>query len=353
MKFEFSEDQKLFQEAFSAVLSDKCDATVVRKVWETQNRAEGLWEALAELGALGIQAPEEMGGLGFSEIELILLMEEAGRYAMPEPFLEHASVAVPTLAACLENESPESKNSVFQEYLEKAISGELVITTVYSPSSYVVYGEWADMFLLINEKDSNIKELHLVSKDDVKLHPQKSLETPRKPMRVEWKPSADSLLAEGKDFERAMARGVVAASGMCLGLAQHLLDATIEYVSEREQFGKPVGSQQAVKHHLADVAIAIEHARPSVYMAAWHLSSLEPSLTSSLEAKTLDIAIVSSAKVLASKAADLAAKKSLQCQGAIGYTVENDTNFWMKKALVTASSWGSSSFHLEQIAKTL
>ena len=138
----------------------------------------------------------------------------------------------------------------------------------------------------------------------------------------------------------------------------------MEYVKEREQFGKPVGSYQAVKHHLADVAKAISFARPSVYAAAWAVSQSASSQSASSqsagsESITPENAVsdraqyVSAAKSLASDAADLAAAKCLQCHGAIGYTFEHDLQLWLKRAWTTSVSWGSASQHRHRLATLL
>jgi alkylation response protein AidB-like acyl-CoA dehydrogenase len=114
-------------------------------------------------------------------------------------------------------------------------------------------------------------------------------------------------------------------------------------VKERQQFGVAVGSFQAVKHHLADAALALEFARPAVHRAAWSVATSAPT-------RARD---VSMAKAMASDASELAGRKALQCHGAIGYTVEADLHLYMKRTWALARSWGDSAFHTHRDADAL
>src|SRR5439155_16797093 len=131
-------------------------------------------------------------------------------------------------------------------------------------------------------------------------------------------------------------RAAMAAAAQLVGLAQHMIDMSVAYVSQREQFGKPVGSFQAVKHHLADAAVRLEFARPCVHVAAWMLAK-----EATREAR---MQVVSLAKAQASEAALLAARKALQVHGAIGYTDEYDLHMWMKRAWALAAAWGDAAW---------
>ena len=135
-------------------------------------------------------------------------------------------------------------------------------------------------------------------------------------------------------------RAALATSAQLLGLAQRMLDLGIDYSAQRKQFGKPVGSFQAVKHHLADVAVKIEFARPVVHRAAYALSRLDPRQS----------VLVSHAKLAAGEAALLAARRSLQVHGAMGYTWETDLQMFMKRAWALDAAWGDRAFHKTRIA---
>ena len=134
---------------------------------------------------------------------------------------------------------------------------------------------------------------------------------------------------------KAEMSATIATAAQCLGTATHLLETTIEYVKEREQFGKPVGVIQAIKHHLADTGKAIVFARPMVHRAAWTLSASSP------EAEVA----VSMAKYLASSAVNHACRTALQCHGAIGYPIEYDLQIWLKRGWALAASRGDTTSH--------
>lgn len=378
MKFAFTDDQQVFAETLSEVFAKRCPPEVVRACWDSPTGySEELWATLAEMGVLAVTAPETAGGLGGDERDLVQLMEAAGRSAAPLPLLEHVAVGVPALA-----EAAASCHNA-EGWLEKAITGEILVTAgigdPFSNTQYVNYAAQADVAILNHEG-----ELYAVERKDYQAHEQPSVDGTRRIARVEWSPDAATHLP-GASASLAFDRGATAAAAICVGLAQHMLDTTVEYVKEREQFGKPVGSYQAVKHHLADVAKAVSFARPSVYAAAWAVSqsadtqstesqdaapestasestaSENPTSASTVSANAVSAnndnepnadraKYVSAAKSLASDAADLAAAKCLQCHGAIGYTFEHDLQLWLKRAWTTSVSWGSASHHRSRLA---
>jgi alkylation response protein AidB-like acyl-CoA dehydrogenase len=139
---------------------------------------------------------------------------------------------------------------------------------------------------------------------------------------------------------RAFDRGALGVAAMQLGLAGRMIDLAVAHVKVREQFGQPIGSFQAVKHHLADALLALEMARPLVYRAAVSVSRDDPH--GSLH--------VSMARARADLAARVAARKSLQCHGAIGYSFEYDLHFFMKRSWSLASSFGTTTFHRDRVA---
>jgi alkylation response protein AidB-like acyl-CoA dehydrogenase len=155
---------------------------------------------------------------------------------------------------------------------------------------------------------------------------------------------AGDVVAEGPDAAAAIAdaydRGVLAAAAELCGVGEHLLGAAVDYATQRTQFGVAIGTYQAIKHHLADVRIALSYARPLVHAAAWHLAHETPERST----------YVSMAKAYAADAAVLASKKALQVHGAIGYTWEYDLQLWMKKAWALAVAWGDADFHRRRVA---
>jgi hypothetical protein len=144
----------------------------------------------------------------------------------------------------------------------------------------------------------------------------------------------------GVDPALFRARGAAATAAVLCGLAAHLIDVTAAYVKERHQFGVPIGSFQAVKHHLANALIALEHARPAVYCAAWSIATGQPTL----------VRDASFAKASANEAAGLAARVALQCHGAIGYTYEHDLHLWLKRVWSLQRAWGDTTQHRQEVA---
>ncbi|MCP4736530.1 MAG: acyl-CoA dehydrogenase, partial [Bosea sp.] len=260
----------------------------------------GLWDALAEMGVLAVLAPEDAGGLGMDEVGLVRILEEAGYAGVPEPLMEHAAVAVPALA------------EAGSELIEAAIGGATRYSVALSGGGPNVLAA-ASVDALVAEDDG---ALVAVPADAFTVTGAESIDQSRRLARVELTGECADL--GGADAALANDRAALGTAAQCIGVARRLLDATVEYVGERHQFGKPVGSYQAVKHHLANVRIGIEFSAPLVYRAAWSVAHPE---THDPVTRGRD---VSMAKSTASDAVDEACRAALQCHGAIGYTFEYD-----------------------------
>ena len=174
-----------------------------------------------------------------------------------------------------------------------------------------------------------------------------SIDASRRLTQVRWTPRSSSRIADATAgrvlWELALDRGAVNVSGQLIGLAQRMLDLSVDYAAQRKQFGKPIGSFQAVKHHLADVVTKIEFAKPVLYRAAWALAQGEP-----------DRAMrVSHAKLVCAEAAWTAARKGIQIHGAMGYTWEVDLQMFMKRAWSLDTSWGDRAFHKSRLFDAL
>ncbi len=332
MHFAFSDDQALFAETIRGILENECPPASVRDAWTNETgRVPGLWETLAETGVVGITAPESAGGLGMDELDFVLLAEESGRAACPEPLVEHVAVAMPLLV--------DAGGDVAQRWLAPGATGEATLTVGFEASGYVVAADQADLLLV-----ERAGEFHAIEPSAAAMSRQRSVDDARRLFRVDWEPTAGSLLTDDTSVVgRAFDRGVIATASQCVGVAQQLLDLTVEYVAEREQFGKPVGVNQAVKHHLSNTALAVEFARPMVAVGAYRLAHEDP-------IASLD---VSMAKSLASDAVDLACRTALQCHGAIGYTVEYDLQLWLKRGWALAAAWGDAAWHRDRVGESI
>jgi alkylation response protein AidB-like acyl-CoA dehydrogenase len=344
VRFAFSDDQLLFRDTVRAFLAKECPPEAVRAAWtDERGRVPGLWAGLAEMGVVGLTVPEAHGGLGLGELDLVLLLEECGRAAAPEPLVETTAVVAPLLASLASLGSLESQEgSAVGAWLDGIAAGTFVATVVVGPASIdtagvVPFAEEADL-LVVAGGDRVVA----IAGDDLELVPERSVDGSRRLFTVDAHPSSEIVLAAAAPevVNAAFDRGALGAAAQLLGLADRMLEITVEYVKEREQFGVPIGSFQAIKHHLADALLALEFARPVVYRAAYAMEHQLPSASRD----------VSMAKCYASDAASTVARKALQCHGAIGYTVEHDLHLWMKRVWALAAAWGDAAHHRARVA---
>jgi len=334
MRFVFTEDQRLLQDAVRDLLSKECPPGEVRSLWDDPvGRSRARWSALAEMGVIGLLVDADHGGLGMDEVDLVLLLEETGRVALPEPIVESAAVAPRLLADAAPAE-------VADAWLPRIAAGEAFVAVGLERSGpYVADAHLADLLLL-----QHGDELHALDPSAVTSVRQASVDGGRRIFSVSWTPGAATRLSSDPAALAAAAdRGALAASAQMVGIADHMIEMTAAYAREREQFGKPIGSFQAVKHLMADALLKVDFARPALYRAAWSVAQRSPE-------RPRD---VSMAKAFASEAVNQAARASLQVHGAIGYTWEHDLQLWMKKGWALAATWGDAAWHRERVASWL
>jgi alkylation response protein AidB-like acyl-CoA dehydrogenase len=335
MRFSFDPDQRQFAQALRELLERECTPKDLRAVAQGEDgRSADRWRALAEMGVVGLTAPVDHGGLGLDEVGLVLLMEEAGRAALPEPLLETA-VAIALLRDV-------AGDDVRERWLRPVATGELMIAVGLRGLPVVAHAGFVDGLLLEDEGS-----LHLLPGDSVTLTSRPSVDPTRPLATVKWQPTKASLIAEGETARGAATaafdRGALGAAAQLLGLAARMIEMAAAYANERVQFGKPIGTFQAVKHHLANALVRLEFARPVVYQAAWSVANDVPD-------RSRD---VSMAKASASEAALVAARGSLQVHGAIGYTEEHDLHLWLKRTRALASAWGTPAWHRRRVAEAV
>ena len=338
MHFAFDEHQLEFRAQLRAFADKECTPAQLREAWESElGWSRPRWGALAEMGVVGLTVPTEHGGLGLGLVDVVLLLEEAGRSGLPEPLLETTVLGVPILAG-----AAGATPALAVPWLERVARGDAVVTVGLSSMPAVPAAGGAD--LLVLEHDG---ELHAVPRADATVTPRPALDGSRRPAQVQWEPSPATRLYRGDEAEVVLAqlgdRAAMGAGAVLVGIADRMIAMAALYAGQRHQFGKPIGSFQAVKHHLADALVRVEFARPAVYRAAWSLSEGEP-----------DAGVhASMAKALASDAAVLAARTALQVHGAIGYTWEHDLHLWMKRAWALAASWGDAARHRARVHDSL
>ncbi|KAA1429184.1 acyl-CoA dehydrogenase family protein [Nocardioides antri] len=305
MRFELTDEQRAFGEALDGLLS-AADTAAVARAWADGDTGPGLklWARLADQG-LTVLATEA------TAVEVCIAFEALGRHAVPGPWVESAA------------------------YLPIALGHEVEgVATVAAPPRvpYALDADVADTVYLagpdglaeaeVGEQRASVDRARRLFAPAVEVGGAPSLET-----------SGDSA------FDLA----ALATAAQLLGLGERVLADTVTYAKQRRQFGREIGSYQAIKHQLADVRIALDFARPLVYGAA--LSLAEPVETTPRA--------VSAAKVMCADAAYLASRTGLQVHGAIGYTQEFDLSIWITKIRALVTAWGTPAFHRARILDSL
>jgi alkylation response protein AidB-like acyl-CoA dehydrogenase len=314
MRFGLTEDQSALRDMVRAVLSDEWTTSDLRaaSTAEPGDLDRGIWSLLDDLGVLGVLVPEDRGGLGLDECTLVPILEETGRAALPHPIVETAMVAAPL-----------------------GVSG-MVATDL--GGRFVPCGADADVLLL--RRGQALRAYH---PDEVKQEFVVTVDGARRATAIVPVGPGSLVADDPAEIATAQLRGIAGTAAQLLGLSRRMLDLTVAYVSDRRQFGVPVGSFQAVKHQLADTLVRVEFALPAVRRAAHSLASGAPEAARD----------VSMAKALAIDAATLAGRTALQCHGAIGYTVEYELHLFLKRTWALSRSWGDRAFHAEVVATSL
>jgi alkylation response protein AidB-like acyl-CoA dehydrogenase len=334
MDFTFSEDQLLFRESVRDFLVNEVTPERIRQSWESDSgREDALWAQLTGLGLVGMTVPEEYGGLGMNELDFVLLAQECGYVALPEPLVHVALVAVPMLR--------EIGGELAATWLPKIAAGEARVIVGLEQNLLVEDAHVADL-LLLQRGDRIVAATH----DQVTLRHNESVDPSRKLFAVEVEAGASEVAAGEQAAALASAaldRGALGCAAQALGLAQRMIDMSVQYTSERQQFGQAIGAFQAVKHHMADVAVRLEYAKAPVHRAAYAIAHGQQSAERA----------VSHAKLVACEAASLSARNSHQVHGAMGYTWEMDLHIFMKRAWALANTWGDAGFHKARVADYL
>jgi len=319
--FDFTDEQRALRDVARDLFTKNSPPELIRERWKGE-RDPKLWRAIAEVGLLGVIVPERFGGSGGDETDLVLVLEEAGRAALPEPFLE-------TLVASRLIHLGGS-DVLRQIWLPRIASGNAAATLALETDPFVAYADIADVILLLDPTGAR-----LLTREDFTARPVESMDPARPLFTVE------SKRGERLNLTAPASRAAAAIAAAQNGVAQHLLEQTTEYVAARKQFGRPVGSFQAVKHKLANVHVAIEASRPAAWHAAYAFAQDLPEAPRA----------ASVAKVAASHAESLANAEALQCHGGIGFTWEHDLHIWLKRGLALQPAFGTPAEHRAMLAR--
>ncbi len=352
MHFAFSDQQDEFRRAVRQVLANECTPEHLRAAYERPVARSARWSTLTELGVVGLSVPESHGGLGLGLVDLVPLLEEAGRVALPEPLLETTALAAPLLAALAGGGRASGRVAPWLEGIARGEAAAAVgpVPTGASPTP-VAGADGADLLVLFatghGAGSAAGPAIHVVDADEVTVRAVPSLDPTRRLGVPHWAPTPDTAVVSGPEAATTIGhlgdRAAVATGAELLGLADRMIGLAAEYAKERRQFGSPIGSFQAVKHLLAGARVALEFARPLVYAAAW-----------SIDERTVDASrAASAAKAAASEAAVEAARVSLQVHGAIGYTWECDLHLYLKRAWALSEAWGSAAEHRRRVLDSL
>ncbi|MGZ8735437.1 MAG: acyl-CoA dehydrogenase family protein [Acidimicrobiia bacterium] len=371
MELEFTTDQEELRDSVRAVLARECTPGFVRAVAEQRIvgahvGTEPLWSHMVDLGWPALTIPEAAGGLGFGAVELAVLVEALGQAMAPGPLLPTVSQFVP---AVREAGSAEQQDTFLRPVAEAGRTGSLalddppgVVTTasrrgdnrvLAGEKRLVVEAPAVDNFVVVASTDDGALGAFVVASDASGVHvePVRNLDPTRligsivlqdttvEPTAVLGQPGP----ATADAIRRAVEEATVALALETVGATQTIFDVTLAYAKEREQFGVPIGSFQAIKHKFADMLIAIERARATGYFAALTIAEDDDRRTMA----------TSMAKTAAGDAQRLVGKEGIQIHGGIGYTWEHDIHLYVRRAKADAALFGTATAHRARVADLL
>ncbi|HEX9259152.1 MAG TPA: acyl-CoA dehydrogenase family protein [Acidimicrobiales bacterium] len=369
MNFAFSEEQDELRKTVRAFLEQKSPETEVRRLMET---AEGfdpaVWAQMGnELGLQGLAIPEEYGGQGFSFVELGIVLEEMGRALLCAPYFSSAVLAAYTL---LESGDEAAK----QAHLPGIASGETIATLAFTePSgkwddsgitaeatqsgdgwsitgtkSFVLDGHTAGLILVAARTGAGVS-LFAVDGDAGGLTRTalSTMDQTRKQAKLELSNTPATLVGADGDgwnvLSRVLDLASVALSAESVGGAQKVLEMAVEYAKVRVQFGRPIGSFQAIKHKCADMLLEVESAKSAAYYGMWCASEMNDELPST----------ASLAKADCTEAYVHAAAENIQIHGGIGFTWEHPAHLYFKRAKSSELLFGDPTYHRELLAQRI
>ncbi|MGH9198140.1 MAG: acyl-CoA dehydrogenase family protein [Acidimicrobiia bacterium] len=364
----FTPEQEELRTSAKRFLEEKSKSEVVRQLMETDTGFdEGTWKQMADLGWVGIHIPEEYGGVGYGFIELSVLLEEMGKKLLCAPFL---SSAVLGAVAVLHGATDEQKKKILPGIADGTTRATLAFVedtgrwdaegiqlkaekkgsdyVLSGVKSYVVDGHTANLLIVAARTGSGISFFSVdPDADGVTRTRLDTLDWTRKQAKVEFSGTKAELL--GKEGEGAAALSktldlaAVALSNECIGGAQFCLDQSVDYAKTRIQFGRPIGSFQAIKHKCANVLMEVEMGRSAAYYAAWAAAEDDEELP----------VVASLAKAYCSEAFFHAAAENIQIHGGIGFTWEHDAHLYFKRAKSNEIYLGDGTYHRELLAQRI
>ncbi|MFT5098160.1 MAG: alkylation response protein AidB-like acyl-CoA dehydrogenase [Candidatus Azotimanducaceae bacterium] len=357
MQTEFTEDQAQFREIVARFLHDKSQPFEVRRLMASKLGYDvDVWHQLCnEVGLAGTHIPEAFGGFGFGPIELGIIAEEMGKHLYCGPFFSSSVMAASALLNCAND---IHKTEVLPSIALGTTLATLVLDSLNTPNQIgiqlnvneglltgtaglVLDAHIADLMIVIAESQTGLGMYSLPTQTNgITIDALETLDTTRKMSRVSFDNVA--VVRMGNVSQASLNKIwdyiCVALAHEMIGGAQHLLETTIEYTKFRYQFGRPIGSFQGLKHRCADLLMEVEIAKAATHHAARCLDSGEG-----------EPYAASMAKALAADTYMKAAKEAIQLRGGIGFTWEEDTQLWYKRAKSSEVFMGTPSFHRERM----
>lgn len=316
---------------FARETMDAMSSADALKAAYDEGRTGDDWGPLAESGLLGALVPEESGGLGLGALAFAIVLEEAGRVVLAPPVLETM------LAAYAIAESADT--TAQDEWLGPLASGQATGTVRLPGQRLVAAAQTADVVVVARED-----RIELVRTADALVRPVRSFDLARPLALVADEDAPRTVLTEDPAVtDRLVAAAAAGAAAFLVGLSQRLLDQTLDYVRQRHQFGRAIGSFQVIKHRLADVHAAVQQTRPLTWLAAQSLQDADPQALLTSRA----------AKVQASATAALAGDAALQLHGGIGFAWEYELQYALKRGKALEVAYGTADEHLDAIAGQL
>lgn len=369
MNFAFNEEQEELRKTVRQFLEAKSDEAAVREQMDTEAGYDtAVWAQMGEqMGLQGLVIPEEFGGSGYGYIELIVILEEMGRALLCAPFFSTVALAANTLIH-------SGDDAAKAAHLPGIASGETIATLAFTEEngrwdeagitatatadgdswklngtkSYVLDGHTASLLIVAARTAAGVS-LFAVDGDaaGVTRTALSTMDQTRKQAKVELADAPGTLI--GTDgggwavLEQVLDLAVVALAAEQVGGAQKVLEMAVQYAKDRVQFGRPIGSFQAIKHKCADMLLEVESAKSAAYYAGWCASELNDELPS----------VASLAKAYCSEAYFHAAAENIQIHGGIGFTWEHPAHLYFKRAKSSELLFGDPTYHRELLAQRI
>ena len=369
MNFAFTDEQDELRKTVRAFLDAKSPESAVREQMETEaGYDETVWRQMAEqMGLQGLSIPEEFGGSGFTFIELGIVLEEMGRSLLCAPFFSTVVLAANTLLH-------SGDDAAKKDFLPGIASGETIATVAFTEPSgkwdesgiemeatasgdgwtlsgtkmFVLDGHTANLIVVAARTPQGVS-LFAVEGDAAGLTRTalSTMDQTRKQARLEFDGTPGRLVGTDGDGWNALSKVLdLVAIGLAaeqVGGAQKVLDMAVEYAKVRVQFGRPIGSFQAIKHKCADMLLEVESAKSAAYYGMWCASELNDELPS----------VASLAKAYCSEAYFHAAAENIQIHGGIGFTWEHPAHLYFKRAKSSELLFGDPTYHRELLAQRI